>query len=509
MSKDHLQESNTLIFLEELIKLDQDVLVEGDNEGLTFKDFTRKFASSLPANPVEMLGFLLSLHFKNKITFYHDEDSRQKEVLVKFKPDTFSDSLLIEFFSFIPILDRMAKELGVIKSIPSVVVDFFLNQFDEEPCCEKLKEYGLLEGELFAYIYSLGNFISYNNKTLELNLLAKYMTKVTFLEFFHHVSSGSSPLIKEKLWIVKPDRFSDEVSVKLTNKSLSILFPEWDIDQDVIKIKVTNDKYQEGFVLYQPDELSKVPLYYNTKNQKFKDRIELILNNTTKDKLSANSISLMISGYPGTGKTAFAKKLCRDLGLTLMYVEISEVQTKFIGETEQNVHKLFSQYRKLWEKSEKPVVLLFNECDQLFGKKIQVEKSSDMYSNAIQSQLLNEMENFTGILIATCNSTDNFEEAFKRRFLFHSVFEKPDYDTRKLIWNEINGPWKQNPVLLDSISQYELTGAQIDNVIKKINLLTCEDAFINNKLLYDLIDEEVGTSENHFASTIGFKPILN
>ena len=199
MSKDHLQESNTLIFLEELIKLDQDALVEGDNEGLTFKDFTQKFASSLPANPTEMLGFLLSLQINNKITFYHDEDSRQKEVLVKLKPDAFSDFLLIEFFSFIPILDRIAKELGVIKSIPSVVVDFFLHQFDEEPCCKKIKEYDLLEGELFPYLYSLGNFITYNNKTFELNLLARYMTKVSFLEFFHHVSNGSSQLIKEKL----------------------------------------------------------------------------------------------------------------------------------------------------------------------------------------------------------------------------------------------------------------------------------------------------------------------
>jgi len=103
------------------------------------------------------------------------------------------------------------------------------------------------------------------------------MTKVSFLEFFHYVSNGSSLLIKEKLWIVKPDRFSDEVSAKLTNKSLSILFPEWEIDQDPSKIKVTNDKFQEGFVLYQPEELSNVPLYYNAQNQKFKDRVELIL----------------------------------------------------------------------------------------------------------------------------------------------------------------------------------------------------------------------------------------
>ncbi len=501
MSKDQLQESNTLIFLEELIKLDQDILVEGDNGGLNLKDFTTRFAGSLPVNPTETLVFVLSLHLNNKISFYLDDDSRQKEVLVKLKPDKLSDSSLIEFFSFMPILDRMAKELGVLKAMPSAVVDFFLNQFDDEPCCKILKEYNLSVVELFAYLHSLGNFISFNTKIFELNHLARYMSKVSFLEFFHYVSNGSSLLIKEKLWVAKPDRFSDEVIAKLTNKSLSILFPEWEIDQDSSKIKVTNDKFQEGFVLYQPEELSNIPLYYNAQNQKFKDRIELILNNTTMDKLSVNSISMMISGYPGTGKTAFAKKLCRDLGLTLMYVEVSEVQTKFIGETEQNVHKLFTQYRKLWEKSEKPIVLLFNECDQLFGKKIQVEKSSDMYLNAIQSQLLNEMENFTGILIATCNSTDNFEEAFKRRFLFQTVFEKPDFETRKKIWCGLDGAWNNNSKMLDTISQYELTGAQIDNVLKKMSLLATIDNSVQDQLLFDLIEEE----DNIFVGNkIGF-----
>jgi SpoVK/Ycf46/Vps4 family AAA+-type ATPase len=114
------------------------------------------------------------------------------------------------------------------------------------------------------------------------------------------------------------------------------------------------------------------------------------------------------------------------------------------------------------------------------------------------------MENFTGILIATCNSTDNFEEAFKRRFLFHTVFEKPDYDTRKLIWNGLDGSWTQNPELLDQISKYDLTGAQIDNVLKKMNLLSCDDDDIQNQLLFDLIEEEEMTSGGMCGVKIGF-----
>ena len=162
---------------------------------------------------------------------------------------------------------------------------------------------------------------------------------------------------------------------------------------------------------------------------------------------------------------------------------------------------MFNQYRNIWEKSEKPVVLLFNECDQLFGRKVQVEKSSDLFSNAVQSQLLNEMENLNGILIATCNSTDNLEEAFKRRFLFHMEFEKPDFETRKKIWSELDGIWSTNAALLESISQYELTGAQIDNVLKKMNLLSSLDDAVQDHLLFDLIEEEDGLLG---GSKIGF-----
>lgn len=133
-----------------------------------------------------------------------------------------------------------------------------------------------------------------------------------------------------------------------------------------------------------------------------------------------------------------------------------------------------------------------------------MEKSSDLYSNAIQSQLLNEMENFTGILIATCNSTINFEEAFKRRFLFHTVFEKPDFETRKMIWSGLDGSWTQNPELLDLISHYDLTGAQIENVLKKINLLSCDDNSAQNQLLFDLIEEEELTSGGKSGARIGF-----
>jgi len=114
-----------ITFFQELIKIDYDVVLnEGNNKALNFKDFRQKLANSLPDNPVEILNLILFLHLNNKISFYLDDDSRQKEVLVKLKPDTFCDSSLIEFFSFMPILDRIAKELGVIKSMPSIFVDF-------------------------------------------------------------------------------------------------------------------------------------------------------------------------------------------------------------------------------------------------------------------------------------------------------------------------------------------------------------------------------------------------
>lgn len=109
---------------------------------------------------------------------------------------------------------------------------------------------------------------------------------------------------------------------------------------------------------------------------------------------------------------------------------------------------------------------------------------------------------FKGILICTCNSTDNLEEAFKRRFLFNIKFEKPDETVRFKIWKSITGFWQNNQNLLCELSKFELTGAEINNVVKKYNLLCRPQLEEDKNLLFELIEEESITLKE--TTKIGF-----
>lgn len=482
------EQFDSSLFFQEVQKISEEVNSEDGAGNLSFASFYKKVEKSLPDETYQAVKFIVHLHLTNEITLYKEEG---KGAFIQLKAEPFADSQIIEFFYFLPTLNLILREMRLIQSFPAMVLEFFNSSFTNEYFSEELDAYDLLdEQDRFILIYAVGYFITYNKKRIELNRYSKFFSRATYLSFCQQITNESSLLIKEGLIELKSERYSDEIGFMLTNKTILMIFPNWDLEVEPKKDRVSFEKHQEGFTLYQPEDLKDVSLYFNERNQKFKDRIELIIKCTDKEKLSSAALAMMISGYPGTGKTAFAKKLCNDLDLLLMFVEMSDIQAKYIGETEQNIHRLFNQYRNLWKKSDKPVVLLFNECDQLFGRKVQVEKSSDLFSNAVQSQLLNEMENLNGILIATCNSTDNLEEAFKRRFLFHMEFEKPDFETRKKIWCGLDGAWTSNSKMLNTISQYELTGAQIDNVLKKMSLLSTIDDTIQDQLLFDLIEEE-------------------
>jgi hypothetical protein len=493
------EQFDSSLFFQEVQKLSEEVDSEDGDGNLSFVSFYKKVKRLLPDDLNQAVKFMVHLHMQNEITLYKEEG---KGACIQLKAQPFADSKIIEFFNFLPILNLMLRELRLSTSFPSIVIEYFDSQFMNDEFFDVLNEYTELDNQdRFIFLYVIGYFITYNKKRIELNRYSKFFSREVYLLFCQQINNETSKLIKAGLIEKKPERYSDEMGLSLTNKAILMVFPQWDLGVETQNHWVSFEKHQEGFTLYKPEDLKDVSLFFNERNQKFKDRIELIIKCTDKEKLSSSALAMMISGYPGTGKTAFAKKLCYDLGLLLMFVEMSDIQAKYIGETEQNIHRLFNQYRSLWKKSDKPVVLLFNECDQLFGRKVHVEKSSDLFSNAVQSQLLNEMENLNGILIATCNSTDNLEEAFRRRFLFNMEFEKPDFDTRKKIWCGLDGVWTNDTQILDSISQYELTGAQIDNVLKKMSLLSTIDDSIQGQLLFDLIEEEDG---NLVGNKIGF-----
>jgi SpoVK/Ycf46/Vps4 family AAA+-type ATPase len=145
----------------------------------------------------------------------------------------------------------------------------------------------------------------------------------------------------------------------------------------------------------------------------------------------AGGISALFAGPPGTGKTMCAGVIARELDMELFRVDLSRVVSKWIGETEKNLARVFDEAQR------SNAVVLFDEADSLFAKRTEVKSSVDRYANLEVNFLLQRMETFQGITILTTNFEDTIDSAFKRRLTFRIRFEKPDADARAALWEKM------------------------------------------------------------------------
>ena len=147
--------------------------------------------------------------------------------------------------------------------------------------------------------------------------------------------------------------------------------------------------------------------------------------------------------------------------------DVAQLRNCYIGETEKNVRRLFMDYRTANAEEERTPILLFNEADALLGTRMEgATRAVDRMENSVQNILLQELEDFSGILIATTNLTGNLDPAFERRFLYKIRFDKPELEPRSRIWKS------QFPALTDEealaiASEFPFSGGQIENVVRK------------------------------------------
>jgi hypothetical protein len=172
----------------------------------------------------------------------------------------------------------------------------------------------------------------------------------------------------------------------------------------------------------------------------------------------AQGISVLFSGHPGVGKTMSGTVLARQLGLDIYEVDLSQVVSKWLGESEKNLSDLFD--------AAEPghVVLLFNEADSLFGKRTaDVKSSNDRYANLETNYLLQRLERFNGLAILTTNLTGAIDQAFKRRFTYDVFFSFPSPEMRAVLWDRTL-PVKARAEGIDFeglAERYELSGGFI------------------------------------------------
>lgn len=203
-------------------------------------------------------------------------------------------------------------------------------------------------------------------------------------------------------------------------------------------------------------------------------------------------------GPSGTGKTLTATLLGKEFQRELYRVDLSQVVSKYIGETEKNLEKIFVQAEnKNW-------ILLFDEADALFGKRTQAKSSNDRYANQEVSYLLQRVENFNGLVILTSNFKNNIDDAFLRRFNSIISFSKPTEQERLQLWNKAF-PKKvkvKDDAILEKVSKlYDLTGAQIVAAVTYACLQALEEetTTIQPEHILKGIELEFAKEERFFA----------
>jgi ATP-dependent 26S proteasome regulatory subunit len=180
-------------------------------------------------------------------------------------------------------------------------------------------------------------------------------------------------------------------------------------------------------------------------------------------------ISLLAAGPSGTGKTMAAEVLANELRLDLYHIDLSQVVSKYIGETEKNLSRLFDAAEG------GAAILLFDEADALFGKRSEVKDSHDRYANIEISYLLQRMEAYRGLAILTTNMKDALDAAFLRRIRFVVQFPFPDAAQRAEIWRRVFPPATPAEGLdVDRLARLNVSGGNIRNIAMNAAFLAAE-----------------------------------
>ena len=273
---------------------------------------------------------------------------------------------------------------------------------------------------------------------------------------------------------------------------------------------VTVKSAKQGVI--EAESIGKKALFYPAETTRQVSELENLLSpekfRQVQESLEAhgmrNGFACLFYGTPGTGKTETVLQIARKTGRDIMQVDMSQMRDKFVGESEKNVKQIFTRYRRICKESDQTPILLLNEADALLGVRMtNVEHSVDQMENTMQNILLQEMENFDGILIATTNLTQNLDGAFDRRFLYKVEFLKPTPEESRHIWQAML-PEISEEEAWTLAKQYAFSGGQIENIARKqiVNsILFPEESRDLNKIRQACDSEYLNKNQNR---PIGF-----
>jgi len=407
------------------------------------------------------------------------------------------------------LLDNRIKDRVKATSTGIMLEDFF-------------KEYDLIDEEKILFLALLKEEYSAGDASIrDMNALIELISSDDYEKIKHRsLLEESSKLVSNSLvdydemltpfgGINRNFYIPDEVLYKISHPTKKkVRAPKVKMDTVI--------KDQDLFELIQADKnLEDVVL-----NPKTRETLEALLKQVDKevmnrlktwgikDKKKGIEARIIFYGGAGTGKTITALALAKSLKKDILSFDCSKILSMYVGESEKNVRNIFDTYKDLSAKTKSEPILLLNEADQFLSSRTSDGLSgSEKMHNQMQNIFLEQIERFEGILIATTNLLENIDKAFSRRFNYKIEFTKPNKEQRLELWHKLLPaalPLEKN-LDFEKLSTYELTGGQIELVIKNtaFKVAVQEEPLFTVKDFIEQIDKELKSMFDS-ANKVGF-----
>ena len=339
-----------------------------------------------------------------------------------------------------------------------------------------IKGYQLSDDDTMLLMLFCHLLINNENDIVQMDDIENFGDEDQFRSWRHLLSREEHPLQHKKLIEFGPvGSMIDIRYYHLTDKAKCDLLGEWDV---CFKKKARPQSLPKDFVSHK--RVATKQMFYTLDNQAQVDRLAQLLDEKKfrevcrrmKQRGMRTGFACLFYGAPGTGKTETVMQLARQMKRDVMVVDFAQIRSKWVGDSEKNIKGVFERYRHFCKQLRRKPILLFNEADAVINTRSQLATHSvDKMENTMQNIILQEMEQFDGIMIATTNLAQNMDPAFERRFLYKIQFERPDASVRAHLWQEMI-PELDTEECQALGEQFDFSGGQIENVARKYAINT-------------------------------------
>ena len=367
------------------------------------------------------------------------------------------------------LLDLWFQDLNDDAVTPRELCEELQTLYEDNPqvgFVKHLKEYNLSANDQMMVTLFCHRLVNRDDDDIRFgDIEDMFDSKGDFNNVKANLRSGEHKLQRKKIIEHRcVDGLADVTRYKLTESAKRALLAELKINEAEEKLADVLDsgKLAQKQLFFpidiqrQVDELGR---FLQPENyQKIQERM--------KEKGFRNGFACLFYGSPGTGKTETVYQLARQTGRNIMLVDVPQLKSKWVGESEKNVKALFDRYREQVKRAKVTPILLFNEADAIIGiRKNGADNAVDKMENSLQNIILQEMESLDGIMIATTNLQQNMDKAFERRFLYKIKFDKPTVEARASIWHSMIPDLCELDVHTLA-SKYDFSGGQIENIAR-------------------------------------------